>query len=164
DIFDTLTPAESRIEEDDEQAEDKTEAEVTDSFENKNNDDEFDDVSMEDSSIQESQSFDEDLDEIGKSEFIIDRSEYLTDEDIIRIKESDNIKNGLPPSDQSAVEEESFTEDDVNELFSNTDSKKILSAENEQWSDIEPEKTDKESKEEDKPDDSTDDSLLDWID
>ena len=149
--------------EEDDNTEEQTEAEIENSFENNNEDDDFDNVSMEDSSIQESQSFDDDLDEIGKSEFIIDRSEYLTDEDIVRIKESDDIKSRVSLT-QSADEEDSFTEDDVNELFSNTDSKKILSTENEQWSDIEPEKSEEEKKSEDKPDDSTDDSLLDWID
>ena len=165
DVFDTLSPAESRVEEEKESTtEDKTEKEVENSFEKNNDaDDEFDNISMEDSSIQDSQSFDDDLDEIGKSEFIIDRSEYLTDEDIIRIKESDDEKSNVSLT-QSATEEDSFTEDDVNELFSNTDSKKVFSAENEQWSDIEPEKSDEEKKAEDKPDDSTDDSLLDWID
>ncbi|MDA3838741.1 MAG: Hsp70 family protein [Candidatus Delongbacteria bacterium] len=176
DIFDSLTPTESKIEEDDhpeeiqenivqdDNVEDKTETEIESSFENSKEEDEFDNISMEDSSVQESQSFDEDLDEIGKSEFIIDRSEYLTDEDIIRIKESDDIKSSESLSDQSGVEEDSFTEDDVNELFSNTDSKKILSVENEQWSDIEPEKSEEDKKEDDKSEDSTDDSLLDWID
>ncbi|MDA3886387.1 MAG: Hsp70 family protein [Candidatus Delongbacteria bacterium] len=164
DVFDSLTPTESKIEEEDDNTEEQTEADIEKSFENITDDDEFDNISMEDSSVQESQSFDEDLDEIGKSEFIIDRSEYLTDEDIMRIKEDDDTKSGDSLSEQSAVEEESFTEDDVNELFSNTDSKKILSTENDQWSDIEPEKSEEDKKNADKVDESTDDSLLDWID
>ncbi|MBN2788966.1 MAG: Hsp70 family protein [Candidatus Delongbacteria bacterium] len=162
DIFENLSPTESKIEED-EEVDSKTEEEIENAFENKIDDDDFENISMEDSSIQESQSFDDDLDEIGKSEFIIDRSEYLTDEDIIRIKESDK-ENSSVQINQSADEEDSFTEDDVNELFSNTDSKKILVDENDQWSDIEPEKSKETKSKEETVEDSADDSLLDWID
>jgi molecular chaperone DnaK len=99
-------------------------------IEKKPEENDFDNVSMEDSSVTESQSFDDELDEIGKSEFIIDRSEYLTDEDIMRIKEEGNIKSGIDASDITASKEESFTEDDVNQLFSSAESKKLVQNEN----------------------------------
>jgi hypothetical protein len=99
---------------------------------------------MEDSSVTESQSFDDELDEIGKSEFIIDRSEYLTDEDILRIKEEGSFKSGVPISSVSENADESFTEEEVNELFTSKDQKK---------------KTEPPKSEKDKSED-----LSDWID
>ena len=97
---------------------------------------------MEDSSITESQSFDDELDEIGKSEFIIDRSEYLTDEDIMRIKEEGNIKSGIDISDMKVSRDESFNEDDVNQLFSSKDSKKYVNSEKDKPKSIEIKKED----------------------
>lgn len=117
-------------------------------IEKKPADNDFENVAMEDSSITESQSFDDELDEIGKSEFIIDRSEYLTDEDIMRIKEEGNIKSGIDISDIKASRDESFNEEDVNELFSSRDSKKKVNP------DIDPHKS-LEIKKED---------ISDWID
>jgi molecular chaperone DnaK len=119
----------------------------------KNDLDDFDNVSMEDSSVMESQSFDDELDEIGKSEFIIDRSEYLTDEDIMRIKEEGNFKSGVQISDLPSEQEESFSENEVNELFSSKDSKAAESGED----DIEKKKIEKT------PDDQEED-ISDWID
>lgn len=118
----------------------------------KNDLDDFDNVSMEDSSVMESQSFDDELDEIGKSEFIIDRSEYLTDEDIMRIKEEGSFKSGVQVSDLPTEQEESFTENEVNELFSTQDSKV-----GGQDDDIQKKKIEKIS-------DEPEEDITDWID
>jgi len=123
-IFDNLAAAEPVIAVEKERKKAYDEIKLGD-IEKKPIDNEFEGVSMEDSSVTESQSFDDELDEIGKSEFIIDRSEYLTDEDIIRIKEEGNIKSGVQIADLHTEQEESFTEGEVNELFSSQDSKKI---------------------------------------
>lgn len=120
---------------------------------NKTELDDFDSVSMEDSSVMESQSFDDELDEIGKSEFIIDRSEYLTDEDIMRIKEEGTFKSGVQLSDLPTEQEESFTENEVNELFSTKDSQSVGKDEDE----IDKKKIEKT------PDEPEED-ITDWID
>ena len=139
-----MTKADSAVIEDEEADQEIEKMDITD-IENKQDDD-FENVSMEDSSVTESQSFDDELDEIGKSEFIIDRSEYLTDEDILRIKEEGSFKSGMPPvSSVSENTEESFTEEDVNELFTSKEQKKKA--------------------EEQKPEtDKKDEDLSDWID
>ena len=144
DVFDSMTKADSAVIEDEEADQEIEKMDITD-IENKQDDD-FENVSMEDSSVTESQSFDDELDEIGKSEFIIDRSEYLTDEDILRIKEEGSFKSGMPPvSSVSENTEESFTEEDVNELFTSKEQKKKA--------------------EEQKPEtDKKDEDLSDWID
>jgi len=82
DVFDSMAKADSAMIEDEEADQEIEKIDLTDI--DKKQDDDFDSVSMEDSSVTESQSFDDELDEIGKSEFIIDRSEYLTDEDIFK--------------------------------------------------------------------------------
>jgi len=142
-FFDDLEPTEPAAEI---QKNEISEAEPVDitlsDIEKKPADDDFENVSMEDSSITESQSFDDELDEIGKSEFIIDRSEYLTDEDIMRIKEEGNIKSGIDISDMKVSRDESFNEDDVNQLFSSKDSKKYVSSEKEKPKPIEIKKED----------------------
>jgi molecular chaperone DnaK len=149
-VFDSLETAESGIsEEKDEEPHDVDIENIKlEDIQKKPEENDFENVSMEDSSVTESQSFDDELDEIGKSEFIIDRSEYLTDEDIIRIKEEGNIKSGIDVSDLPTDKDESFTEDDVNELFSSTDSKKIVQS----------------GKSQPKSNDIKKDDLLDWID
>lgn len=150
-VFDSLEPAESGILEDEDDsvsADEELQNIKLSDIEKKPADNDFDNVSMEDSSVTESQSFDDELDEIGKSEFIIDRSEYLTDEDIIRIKEEGNIKSGIDTSDLPADRDESFNEEDVNELFSSKDSKKNVKPDNQPDKSNEIKKTD----------------LMDWID
>ncbi len=118
--------------------------------------DDFEHVSVEDSSISESQSFDDELDEIGKSEFVIDRSEYLTDEDIIRIKEEANFKSGYNEPEKHSEPEESFTENEIKDLFSSKDSKEI---------DLSEELTEDKKKEaEKKPAIQVEDDITDWID
>ncbi len=124
DMFDSLAKAESGIVEDEEVTADKEIEEIQLADIEKKHEDDFENVSMEDSSISESQSFDDELDEIGKSEFIIDRSEYLTDEDILRIKEEGSFKSGVQEQDLPVEPDESFTEEEVNELFSSKDTKK----------------------------------------
>jgi molecular chaperone DnaK len=122
-VFEDLDIAASAVADEPEDAVEIDDIKLSD-IERKNTGDDLENVSMEDSSVQESQSFDDELDEIGKSEFIIDRSEYLTDEDIMRIKEEGNIKSGVQLSDVHTEQEESFTEDEVNQLFSSKDTKK----------------------------------------
>lgn len=142
DVFDSLDKADSALIEDDEADQEIEKMDISDI--EKKHDDDFENVSMEDSSVTESQSFDDELDEIGKSEFIIDRSEYLTDEDILRIKEEGSFKSGVPISSVSENADESFTEEEVNELFTSKDQKK---------------KTEPPKPEKDKSED-----LSDWID
>ncbi|MFO7810731.1 MAG: Hsp70 family protein [Candidatus Delongbacteria bacterium] len=164
DVFDMLSEAKSPQDEHTEEEKDLSDV-TSDDIEKKEDMDDLENVSMEDSSITESQSFDDELDEIGKSEFIIDRSEYLTDEDIIRIKEEGNIKSGMQPSDSKNDQEESFTENEVNELFSSYDSKKI----DEEDRDSEPslendDKTKNKEKKTGSGESAEDESISDWID
>ncbi|MBU4486176.1 MAG: Hsp70 family protein [Candidatus Delongbacteria bacterium] len=148
-VFDSFDVAESGVaEEEYDNPDEEIENIKLGDIEKKQAENEFDNISMEDSSVVESQSFDDELDEIGKSEFIIDRSEYLTDEDIMRIKEEGNTKSGVQLSDINTEQEESFTEDEVNQLFSSQDSKNVNKA------DKAPEKV-KEIKKTD---------IMDWID
>jgi molecular chaperone DnaK len=144
DVFDSLAIADSEVIEDEEADKEIEEIKLADI--EKKQDDDYENVSMEDSSVTESQSFDDELDEIGKSEFIIDRSEYLTDEDIIRIKEEGTFKSGVQTNELPANSDESFTEDEVNELFTSQDSKKV---------EKDPDKKSKKDK---------DDDISDWID
>ncbi|GEM_PF-48710 len=143
DVFDSMSKADSALIEDEEADQEIEKIDLTDI--EKKQDDDFDNVSMEDSSVTESQSFDDELDEIGKSEFIIDRSEYLTDEDILRIKEEGSFKSGVQIESVSEKAEESFTEEEVNELFTSKDIKKK----------VEGQSKEKDDKEED---------ISDWID
>ncbi len=150
DVFDSLEKAESALVEEEEPEADTEIEDIKLADIEKKQADDFGDVSMEDSSVTESQSFDDELDEIGKSEFIIDRSEYLTDEDILRIKEEGSFKSGVAASDLPADVDESFTEEEVNELFTSQDSKKADKAE--------AEKKDKQAKAD------KDKDIADWID
>lgn len=143
DVFDSMAKADSAMIEDEEADQEIEKIDLTDI--DKKQDDDFDSVSMEDSSVTESQSFDDELDEIGKSEFIIDRSEYLTDEDILRIKEEGSFKSGVPIESVPENSDESFTEEEVNELFTSKDLKK---------------KAEGQSKEKD----DREEDISDWID
>ena len=138
-----MSKADSALIEDEEADQEIEKIDLTDI--EKKQDDDFDSVSMEDSSVTESQSFDDELDEIGKSEFIIDRSEYLTDEDILRIKEEGSFKSGVQIESVSEKADESFTEEEVNELFTSKEIKKK----------VEGQSKEKDNKEED---------ISDWID